>query len=62
MRFKKTDIETHTDNGYGAGYPAKRKTWVSIVLGRAKNNNERRKKQRGSLATIPFTLEGKPRK
>ena len=22
MRYKKTDIETHTDNGYGAGYPA----------------------------------------
>jgi hypothetical protein len=22
MRFKKTDIETHSDNGYGAGYPA----------------------------------------
>ena len=22
MRFKKTDIETHTDNGYGAGYPS----------------------------------------
>ena len=22
MRFKKTDIETHSDNGYGAGYPS----------------------------------------
>ena len=22
MRFRKTDIDTHTDNGYGAGYPA----------------------------------------
>ena len=51
--------------GIDAGYPAKRKTWVSIVIGRAKNNQERRGKQGkapGSLATIPFTLEGKPRK